>query len=110
MAGAGGGQSLMTWPRALMLILLSAVTVGLLVSLPRFARPYTGPAAWDGAVQFSGERAWADVVTLATRFPRRWSGGPDRQAAAGWLPRRPHTEGPEGPPGAFSGWGGGRQP
>ena len=100
----------MTWPRALVLILFSAVTVGLLVSLPRFARPYTGPAAWDGAVQFSGERAWADVVTLATRFPRRWSGGPDRQAAADWLADGLKTMGLEVHRETFAGWVGESHP
>ena len=100
----------MTWRWAVVLVLLSAAAGGLLVSLPRFARPYAGPLAWDGPVQFSGERAWADMVTLATRFPRRWSGEPDRQAAADWLADLLAAMGLDVHRETFTGWVGGPRP
>lgn len=71
--------------RSAVLILLSAGAAAVLFFLPAAAVPYAGPDAWHGPVLFDGERAWADMVALATQFPRRWSGGPDRQAAADWL-------------------------
>lgn len=78
--------------RALLLVLELLVLV-LLFSVPRFAQPYAPVGAWDGPVQFSPARAWDDVVTLATTFPRRWSGGPDRDAAASWLAETLETMG-----------------
>jgi hypothetical protein len=73
------------WRERLILAGLIALAIAALVTLPASSRPTTAPAAWDGEPQFSQERAWADVVTLATRFPRRWSGGPDRHDAAEWV-------------------------
>jgi len=69
----------------LILFGLVAVAASALVTLPSSARAVTAPAAWDGVPEFSMDRGWAGVVTVATRFPRRWSGGPDRQAAAEWI-------------------------
>ncbi|MDQ7842665.1 MAG: M28 family peptidase [Armatimonadota bacterium] len=94
----------------MVLLLLSAAALGFPVVLPRLARPYAGPPAWPGAVTFSGERAWADLGTLATRFPRRWSGGPDRQAAAHWLADRLTRIGLEGQRETFRAWMGGPSP
>jgi hypothetical protein len=62
-----------------------AVAVGGLAALGALGVPYHGPAAWDRTPQFSTGRAWRDVETLATRFPRRWSGSADRASAADWL-------------------------
>jgi len=90
--------------RRVVVFLLCAASAGLLASLPRLARLYVGPPAWDGPVTFSGERAWADVQTLATGFPRRWSGGPDRQAAAAWLVERLIQIGLEVRRDAFTAW------
>lgn len=67
------------------MLLLTAVAVGGFVILPSFGRPYAAPPVWDGTPQFRPDRAWADMVILATRFPRRWSGSEDRKAAAEWL-------------------------
>lgn len=67
------------------MVLLTAVAIGGFVVLPSFSRPYAAPSVWDGTPQFRSDRAWADMVTLATRFPRRWSGSEDRKAAAEWL-------------------------
>lgn len=68
-----------------LLLALELVVLLLLFSVSRLAQPYAPVRAWDGPVQFSPARAWNDVVKLATGFPRRWSGGPDREAAAAWL-------------------------
>ena len=75
----------MRWRGRAIVLVLAAVAIGGLVVIPSFGRPYSAPAVWDGAPQFRPERAWADMVTLATRFPRRWSGSADRKAAAAWL-------------------------
>lgn len=71
--------------RSAVLLLLTVSAVAVPYFLPAAAVPYAGPDAWHGPVLFDGERAWTDLVVLATQFPRRWSGGPDRQAAADWL-------------------------
>lgn len=75
----------MSWREKSAVLILIVVAVGALLTLSRFARPYSGPKAWDGTPSFSLPRAFEDVTTLATRFPRRWSGGPDRGKAADWL-------------------------
>lgn len=75
----------MRWrDRGIALLLVFLAIAGFVV-LPSFGRSHAGPAVWDGTPQFRTERAWADMVTLATRFPRRWSGSSDRNAAAKWL-------------------------
>ncbi|MDR7417363.1 MAG: M28 family peptidase [Armatimonadota bacterium] len=66
-------------------LLLSLAAVSALVGLPALGIPYQGPPAWTGAPVFDQARAFAFAETLAVRFPRRWSGSPDRQAAADWL-------------------------
>jgi Peptidase family M28 len=71
----------MAWIRVALIL----IAIGGLITLPGAARPAAAPEAWDGTPQFSMERGWADVAVLATRFPRRWSGGPDRPAAAEWI-------------------------
>jgi hypothetical protein len=70
--------------RAILLVLTTVACAGLW-QLPALGRPYAGLPAWDGAPRFEADRAWADAETLATRFPRRWSGSADRAAAADWL-------------------------
>lgn len=67
------------------LLILEILILILLFSVTRFAQPYPPVRSWDGSARFDASRAWDDVETLATRFPRRWSGGPDREAAADWL-------------------------
>lgn len=62
-----------------------ASVAGVVLLPPLLARPYAAPVAWDGSPQFSVDRAWSFVEILATRFPRRWAGGPDRRAAADWI-------------------------
>lgn len=69
-------------------LLLALGALLALLNLSWFATPYAGPSAWDGDPRFSVDRAWDDVTTLATRFPRRWSGSADRAAAADWLAER----------------------
>ncbi|MGH2349153.1 MAG: M28 family metallopeptidase [bacterium] len=75
----------MRWRDRGVVLLLTFLALGGLVMIPSFGRPYAAPAVWDGVPQFRFERAWSDMVTLATRFPRRWSGSVDRKAAAEWL-------------------------
>jgi hypothetical protein len=75
----------MSWIERFILLGCIGVAVAGLATLPASSRPAAAPPAWDGTPQFSMARAWADVVTLATRFPRRWSGGPDRANAAEWI-------------------------
>lgn len=100
----------MSWRQRLVILVLSAAAAALLIALPRLALPYPPVPAWDGPAQFSPDRAWADVVTLATRFPRRWSGGPDRKAAADWIATRLAEAGLEVGRATFPVWLGARQP
>jgi hypothetical protein len=66
-------------------VLLTIAAVCTLASLQMLARGYEGPKAWAGLPAFDAGHAWAFAEALAVRFPRRWSGSPDRQAAADWL-------------------------
>ncbi|HEY3248490.1 MAG TPA: M28 family peptidase [bacterium] len=75
----------MRWRDRAIVFLLAALTVAGLLLISAFGRPYPVVPAWDGTPQFQADRAWADLVTLATRFPRRWSGTSDRRAAADWI-------------------------
>jgi len=67
------------------LVTTTAAILLVLWSLPRLSQPTAAWTAWPGEPQFSARGAWAHAETLATRFPRRWSGSPDRQAAADWI-------------------------
>jgi hypothetical protein len=67
------------------LFLLVASALAGLWRLPDLGEAYAGPSAWSGTPQFSVRRAWAHAETLATKYPRRWSGSADRRAAAEWI-------------------------
>ncbi|MGH2406242.1 MAG: M28 family metallopeptidase [bacterium] len=70
------------------LVWLVVATIAALVGLwrlPHLSQAYVGPTAWSGVPQFSALTAWGYAETLATQFPRRWSGSVDRQAAADWI-------------------------
>jgi len=75
----------MRWRDRGVVLLLALLALGGLVMIPSFGRPYAAPTVWDGPPQFQVDRAWPDLITLATRFPRRWSGSADRTAAADWI-------------------------
>ncbi len=75
----------MRWRDRGVMFLLTVLAIGALVKFPSFGRTYRGPQVIDGAAQFQVDRAWADMVTLAAHFPRRWSGTADRRASADWL-------------------------
>jgi hypothetical protein len=74
----------MSRPSFWLLVLSVAALVGLL-RVSDLSQPYAGLAAWPGPPQFSASSAWTYAETLATRFPRRWSGSEDRRAAADWI-------------------------
>lgn len=75
----------MRWRERVVVFALMLSAVYVLFWVPFGRQEYRGPDAWNGEPAFVGGRAWADVQTLAVRFPRRWSGSPDRHAAADWL-------------------------
>lgn len=66
-------------------LLLAVVAVAALAGVGVFGHAIQHPPAWTGEPSFSSNRAWTFAETLAVRFPRRWSGSPDRAAAADWL-------------------------
>lgn len=78
----------MTRPQRVVLALVTAAAAILLAGTGWVSQPYAAPAVWDGEPKFVTARAWDDVQALATQFPRRWSGTPDRQAAADWIATR----------------------
>ncbi len=69
-------------------VVLDILAVAGILTIGAVGVPVPAPPVWDGTPAFSAERAWDDVVTLATQFPRRWSGSPGRVAAADWLAGR----------------------
>ncbi|HXF81141.1 MAG TPA: M28 family peptidase [bacterium] len=96
--------------QAVILLLATAAAAAGLGLLPRMALPYAGPRAWAGPLAFDGARAWRDLRALATAFPHRWSGGPDRAAAADWLARELEAMALEVHRDRFDAWVGGPRP
>lgn len=90
--------------------LANLASLAAIAALPFLARPYTGPPLWQGTPSFRASRAWDDTYTLATQYPRRWSGGPDRKAAADWLAKRLVEAGLEVERERFFAWLGGSEP
>ncbi len=78
----------MNWRQRAVALVLEMLAVGGFFTIGAVGVSAPAPPVWDGTPAFSTERAWEDVVTLATRFPRRWSGSPGRVAAADWLAGR----------------------
>lgn len=75
----------MNWRQRAVALVLEMLAVGGILTIGAVDVSVPAPPVWDGTPAFSTERAWDDVVTLATQFPRRWSGSPGRVAAADWL-------------------------
>jgi hypothetical protein len=67
------------------LFLLIAAALAGLWRLPDLSEAHSGQSAWSGTPQFSVRNAWSHAETLATKYPRRWSGSADRRAAADWI-------------------------
>ncbi len=78
----------MTWRQRAAVLVLGMLAVAAVCTIGAAGLFVPALSVWDGTPAFATARAWDDVVTLATQFPRRWSGSPDRAAAADWLAGR----------------------